>query len=339
MDDRPTQAPTPQTIFETLTAYQRSAALASAIQLDLFSAIARGEDTAERLAKACGASERGVRSLGDFLVVDGFLAKSGERYALGDVAATFLDRAKPSYMGSIAEFLHGAPLRGIFDELTASVRRGSSAAGTSGTMDPEHPAWPQFARGMAPAMAPQAELVAERLAARGARAKSVLDVAAGHGLYGIACAKRWSEARVALADWRAVLEVALENASRAGVRERVVAIEGDANTVDLGGPHDVVLVPNFLHHFDLAWNERFLRRVRAAMAPGGTLAVVEFLVSSDRLSPPPSARFSLVMLATTPGGDSFTEAEIRGVATRAGFRDVEVEELVGFGAHAIFARA
>lgn len=330
---------TPQAIFETLTAYQRSAALASAIELDLFSAIARGKETAPELAKACRASERGIRSLADFLVLDGFLTKGGDRYRLGEVAAMFLDRARPSYVGSIAEFLHGAPLRGMFDELTASVRRGSSAASERGTMDPEHPAWPQFARGMAPMFVVQAEDLAERIAKRREGAKSVLDVAAGHGLYGIACAKRFQGARVAFADWRSVLEVAFENAARAGVRDRVSGIEGDANTVDLRGPHDVVLVPNFLHHFDLAWCERFLRRVRAAMAPGGSLALVEFVVTPDRLAPPPCARFSLVMLATTPGGDSYTESELRGVVASAGFRDVEVEELPGFGSTALFARA
>jgi predicted nicotinamide N-methyase len=330
---------TPQAIFETLTAYQRSAALATAIELDLFSAIARGKDTAPELAKACHASERGIRSLADFLVIDGFLTKSGPRYALGEVAATFLDRAKPSYVGSISEFLHGAPLRGMFEDLTTSVRRGRSAAGERGTMDPEHPAWPQFARGMAPMFGLQAEDLAERVAKRRPAAKSVLDVAAGHGLYGIACAKRYAQAQVAFADWRSVLEVAFENAGRAGVRERVFGIEGDANTVDLRGPHDVVLVPNFLHHFDLEWCERFLRRVRAAMSPGGALAVVEFLVSPDRLAPPPSARFSLVMLATTPGGDSYTEEELRRAVTSAGFRDLEFEELAGFGSMALFARA
>jgi SAM-dependent methyltransferase len=330
---------TPQSIFETLTGYQRSAALATAIELDLFSAIARGKSTPAELAKACNASERGLRSLGDFLVVDGFLTKSGERYGLGEVAAKFLDRAKPSYVGSIAEFLHGEPLRATFEELTASVRRGCSAVGARGTMDPEHPAWPQFARGMAPMFGLQAEDLAERVAKRRASAKSVLDVAAGHGLYGIACAKRFENARVAFADWRSVLDVAFENAVKAGVRDRVSGIEGDANTVDLGGPHDVVLVPNFLHHFDHAWCERFLRRVRAAMTPGGALAIVEFVVTPDRLEPPPCARFSLVMLATTPGGDSFTEEELRRAVLSAGFRDLEVEELAGFGSTALFARA
>jgi ubiquinone/menaquinone biosynthesis C-methylase UbiE len=328
---------TPLPILETLVAYQRSAALASAIELDLFTHVGDGA-TLVQLAARSGASERGTRSLCDYLVVEALLTKSDGGYGLTPIARQFLDRRGPSYVGSIAEFLHSETLRAAFGALTASVRRGSTAVGERGTMDPEHPVWRAFARGMAPMIAPQAEELARRLAERGVAPGSILDVAAGHGLYAIACAKRWPRARATLADWGSVLEVALENARAAGVLERVETLTGDATEIDLRGPYDLVLVPNFLHHFDFAFCERFLRRVHAATSPGGTLAVVEFLVAPDRVSPPPPARFSLVMIATTPGGDSFTEAERRGLLQRSGFRDVAIDELVGFGASAILAR-
>ena len=76
---------------------------------------------------------------------------------------------------------------------------------------------------------------------------------------------------------------------------RTELLEGDVRSVDLGGPYDLVLVTQFLHHFPREACLDVLRRLRAAMAPGGKLAVVEFTVDENRVSPPPAARFSLVL--------------------------------------------
>ena len=100
--------PTPERIFETMNAFQRSEALGAAIQLDLFTAIgATGESvaTAKSLAEKLGAAERGVRVLCDYLVVIGLLAKNDGRYSLAPDAAVFLDRRSPAYMGTAARFL------------------------------------------------------------------------------------------------------------------------------------------------------------------------------------------------------------------------------------------
>jgi hypothetical protein len=99
-------------------------------------------------------------------------------------------------------------------------------------------------------------------------------------------------------------------------------------------------VVNFLHHFDLEECARFLSRLKRSLAPGGQVVVVEFLVGPERVSPAPSAMFSLVMLATTNGGDVVhREAEMRAMLTRGGFAEIEIVELEGFAASAIFARA
>src|SRR5436190_20421687 len=97
-------------------------------------------------------------------------------------------------------------------------------------------------------------------------------------------------------DWEAVLAVTQENAAAAGLAGRFSKIVGDAFTVDLGRDYDAVLVPNFLHHFNIADCTRFLRRVHAALRPGGRVVIVEFVPNEDRVSPPAVATFSLVML-------------------------------------------
>ena len=86
-------------------------------------------------------------------------------------------------------------------------------------------------------------------------------------------------------DWANVLEVAKENAAKAGVADRYSTIAGSAFEVDFGSGYDIVLIPNFLHHFDPATNEKLLRKVHAALAPGGIAVTPEFIPNEDRISP------------------------------------------------------
>jgi 2-polyprenyl-3-methyl-5-hydroxy-6-metoxy-1,4-benzoquinol methylase len=111
----------------------------------------------------------------------------------------------------------------------------------------------------------------------------VLDIAAGHGLYGIAFAKLNPQAKITAVDWRNVLQVATENAAAAGVGSRHRTIPGSAFEVDFDGTYDVVLLTNFLHHFDVPTCEAVLKRLHAALRPGGRAAILEFVPNDDRV--------------------------------------------------------
>jgi hypothetical protein len=86
-----------------------------------------------------------------------------------------------------------------------------------------------------------------------------------------------------------------------------------------GGPYDVVLFTNFLHHFDAPTCERLAALAHAALAPGGRLVTLEFIPDPDRVSPPGTAGFALTMLASTARGDAYTFAEYEQMFARAGF--------------------
>jgi ubiquinone/menaquinone biosynthesis C-methylase UbiE len=314
----------PLRVFDALTGYQRTAALKAAVDIGLFTAIGAGASTLPELAARCGAAERGVRALANRLVVDGFLTKDGERYGLSQDAAMFLDGSSPACIASAVHFFSEPTIRGAFDTLTDAVRRGGTALEHDGSIAPEHPLWVEFARNMAPL----ARLVAQMLAAQlGPVHGSVLDVAAGHGLYGITLAQHNPDVRLTALDWPAVLEVAAENARKAGVADRFTTLPGSAFDVDLGKGHQVVLLTNFLHHFDPPTCEALLRRVRAALTPGGRAVTVEFVPDESRVSPPEAAVFSLTMLASTPSGDAYTLAEYRKMFTAAGFAEVTLHAL------------
>jgi Ku protein len=158
-------------------------------------------------------------------------------------------------------------------------------------------------------------------------AKAVLDISAGHGLFGITIADHYRQAHVTALDWPSVLAVAAENARRAGVTERYSLLPGSAFDVAWGGPYDVVLLTNFLHHFEVPTCEQLAARAYAALAPGGRALTLEFIPEPDRITPPSTANFALVMLATTAHGDAYTFAEFQTIFARAGFRRNEFHAL------------
>lgn len=334
---QPAAMPTPERIFEVLNAYQQSEALKTAVELDLFAAIGAGENTPAKVAQRCKCSERGARILCDYLTTLGLLTKCDASYGLAPDAAMFLDSRSPAAMGSISKFLLSPAITDTFRDLTATVRKGGTAASEHGTLEVENPAWVEFARTMGPMMAMPAELIAQALGAKEGKKWRVLDIAAGHGLFGIAIAKHNPNAEIFAADWRNVLEVAKENALRAGVGERYHTIPGDAFTSQLGGPYDVALLTNFLHHFDMPTCEKFLRRIHSALAPGGRAVVLEFVPNEDRVSPRMAAQFSIIMLSTTPSGDAYTLNEYQKMFKNAGFASCEMVPMP-IGEQVLFAQ-
>jgi ubiquinone/menaquinone biosynthesis C-methylase UbiE len=314
-----TQQPSPLHFFDTANAYQRTAAIKAAIELEVFTAIGEGRTTAQELAERCCAAERGMRILCDYLVVIGFLTKDGARYGLTQDSAVFLDRRSPAYVGSAIEFLLSPMLMDNFKDLTAAVRKGGTVATAEGTVAPEHPVWVKFARAMAPLMVMPAQLLARLVDREANRKLKILDIAAGHGLFGIAFAQQNLQAEVVAVDWPNVLEVAKENAQAAGVGGRYSTIAGSAFEVTYGSGYDLVLLTHFLHHFDPATCEQLLKKVYAALVPGGRAVTLEFIPNEDRVTPPEAASFSLQMLGSTPSGDAYTFLEFERMFHNAGF--------------------
>jgi precorrin-6B methylase 2 len=323
----PDNVPSPQLFFETINAFQKSAALKAAIDLGLFTAIGNESATAAELATLCQCPERGIRILADNLTILGFLTKEGGSYTLTPSSAVFLDQKSPAYMGAAVKFLLAPGLTEAFTDLASTIRRGRLHTSEQGTTAPDYPAWIDFARAMGPLMMPTSQGAAELLTLDPSRDTRVLDISASHGAYGIAVAKKNPRTHLVALDWEAVLEVTAENAAAAGIADRFSKITGDAFVVDLGSDYDAVLVPNFLHHFNIADCTRFLKRAHAALRPGGKVVIVEFVPNEDRISPPPAAGFSLVMLGTTPEGDAYTFAEYQQMLNEAGFHNAELHPL------------
>jgi len=327
MSSPQTQQPNPALLFQTINAYQRTEALKAAIELEVFTAIGEGKTTAKAIAERTSAAERGIRILCDFLCIMGFLNKAGQDYSLTPDSAMFLDKKSPAYMGGATEFMLSPMLTAGFKDFAGAVRKGGVTASAEGTIAPDHPVWVDFARAMAPMMAMPAELMAGLVDPGGKKKLRILDIAAGHGLYGIAFAKRNPQTEIVALDWANVLEVAKENARKAGVSDRYSTITGSAFDVDFGEGYDLVLLTNFLHHFDPPTCEALMRKVHAALADGGLAVTLEFVPNDDRITPPEAASFSVMMLGSTPSGDAYTFAELEGIMKDAGFSSSEIYQL------------
>jgi SAM-dependent methyltransferase len=305
----------PGRIHQALTSYQLAMAVKGAIDLDLFTHIAAGASTPAAIAPLCQGTVKGVRVLCDYLTVHGFLTKSDGAYAVAADVAPLLDRRSPVYMGSVAGFFTHPAMVAKYDDVAALVRNGGA---TDHTLAPNDPIWVEFARRMSPLFTFTARAAAAILSGPGMPSR-VLDIAAGHGLFGIEIALRNPEAHVTFQDWPNVLEVARDNASARGVGGRTTLLPGSAFEVEFGSGYDLVLLPNFVHHFDRPTNVGLLRKVHAALAPGGRVAIIEFVPNDDRVSPPDGALFAMRMLGTTPAGDAYTRGELDDMLREAGY--------------------
>ena len=315
----PASKPTPERIFNAMVAFQETEALKAAIELDIFTAVADGANTAASLAAKTGASERGVRILCDYFTIKEFLTKKGNEYSLTQESAVFLNRRSPACLATMINFLASPWSRKNFGALAEAVRRGGTASDTGDHTKAHEEIWVNFARSMAPLTIPSAEFIAGLADATEGKPCKVLDIAAGHGMYGITLAKRNPNAQVVAVDWPAVLEVAKDNAAKLGVANRHTTRPGSAFETDFGEGHDYVLLTNILHHFDIPTCEKLMRRVHAALKPCGKAITLEFVPNEDRVTPPMAAAFSLVMLAGTDAGDAYTFAQYEKMFRNAGF--------------------
>jgi SAM-dependent methyltransferase len=324
--------PTPTTFsfdhfYTTVNAYFRTSAVKAAIELGVFDAVGEQGSTLSEIAHATNAFERGIRILCRYLVAIGFMKQRDETYYLTREMSMFLERKSPGYLGSSIEFLLSPYIMGAFRDLTTVVRTGELTIPESGVVAADHPQWVQFARAMDCMMSLPSMLLAEVADPRPDRPLRVLDLACGHGRFGIAIAQRNPHAHVTFVDWDNVLGVARENVTRAGIGTRCDFRPGSAFDVELGEGYDVVLLTNFLHHFDEPTCERVLRRVHAALSNGGRALTFEFVFNEDRVSPILSSTFSMMMLCTTPAGEVYTFSDMKRMSEKVGFGYVELKAI------------
>jgi C-methyltransferase len=300
----------PQQVMQLLSGAQASAVVASAIQLGIFAA-AQHDDSVDAIAKRIDCPERSTRIVLDALVAFGLLAREGERYRLTPPAAAHLVPGQPAYVGDIANIILGPQLWEGLGRLSEAVRAGGTVLDTHAETE-RNPFWEMFARSSAAMAMPSAQQLAKLLEGHiaGKEEARVLDVAAGSGLYGFTLAKN-PKVKLTSLDWPNVIPETRKWAERMGVHNTHY-LEGNLFELDWRGPYDVIVMSHIFHHFDRPTCERLMTKAAAALAPGGKVAVQEFLADQG------GELFSITMLVTTRHGEAYRSDDYRGWFAAAG---------------------
>ena len=303
--------PVPQTLFAPPTARVVHVGVATG----LFERLARGGPArGDDLARALGLQPAGTRLLCECLTAMGHLRVSRDgRYRLSRRSRPWLDPASPR---AVTHFVaHSATYWPWWEQLEGLVRDGSNVELHDAAA--EDPTWQTYIRAQYELARLSAPEVARALALP-AGARSVLDVAGAHGWFAAQLCERHSGLRAMVVDLPGSAAVGREIMRETGFADRVTHVDGSAVDVPLGGPHDAALVFNLIHHLEPDRIVALLERIHGALVPGGTLALLD-LFARPRGDKPGGEAFLGLFFHLTSGADVYSDAELRGFLTAAGF--------------------
>ena len=299
--------------------------LEAAVNCRVFDLLDERPQTVGELAAQSGASERGLTAVLNALVGLEFLVRRGNRYALTPESAAFLVSTKPAYHGGFFRHMSRQVLPHWL-QLTEAVRSGRPVVAANDQTEGQQ-FFAEFVEGLFPLSYQAARVLGEHLGiARASSPISVLDIGAGSGVWGIALAHQSPHVTMCAVDWPAVLETTQNVARRQGVGDRLRTVAGDLLEVDFGSGHQVATIGHILHSEGRDRSRQLLRKTFAALAPGGTIVISEFMPNDDRTGPPAPLIFAVNMLVHTQAGDTFTFEEIAAWLREAGFANPRLLE-------------
>jgi 3-hydroxy-5-methyl-1-naphthoate 3-O-methyltransferase len=312
----------PQRISEMAWGFAPPLILEAAIRNKVFDELDSGPKTIDELSAATKTSPRGLRAILNALVGFDLLMRNGDRYALTEESAAFLVSTKPSFQGGIYRHISSQLIPAWLD-IEQIVRTGKADRPVN-QQESGAEFFAQFVEDILPMSYNAAQALADTVAdqlkpAEGALQVKVLDIASGSGVWGIALAQKSPSVHVTAVDWPQVTPITRKIAGRFGVGDRFHTVDGDLLAVDFGTGHRVATLGHILHSEGEARSRTLLKKVFDALAPGGTIAIAEFVPNDDRTGPPAPLIFAVNMLVNTELGDTFTFSEISDWLKEAGF--------------------
>lgn len=327
-----TSAPSPDHILQTGMAFWASKALLSAVEMEVFTELARGPESLDALTGRLGLHPRSARDFLDTLVSLGFLERKDGVYANTPSTDLFLDKRKPSYIGGMLEMANKR-LYPFWGKLTTALRTGQQQN--------------EVAHGEPDGFG--------ILYADPARLKGFLRAMTGishGGNMAIAAKFPWDKYKTAAdcgtAQGDLIVQVALKNPHISGIGfdlpevapifEEYVEHNGLSSRVkfqpgsfftDPLPKVDVITMGHILHDWNLDEKKMLMRKAYEAIPEGGAFIVFESIIDDDRRANAFGLLMSLNMLIETPGGFDYTGADCQGWMKEAGFRETRVEHLVG----------
>jgi len=321
----------PDRILQTGMAFWASKTLLSAVEMELFTDLAKHPGDLASVQGRMGLHPRAARDFLDALVALGFLQRIDGVYRNTPETDVFLDKAKPSYIGGILE-MSNHRLFGFWGSLTTALRTGEPQNESKGGHDP-------FAALYADPARLREFLRAMSGVSRGAnmaiarqfpwdRYQSCADIGTAQGDLVTQIALAQPHLKGIGFDLPEVGPIFEDYIADHGLSERVAFKGGSFFTDDLPSA-DVLLFGHILHDWDLPTKQMLLAKAYAALPSGGAVVVYDAIIDDDRSKNAFGLMMSLNMLIETPGGFDYSGADCIGWMQAAGFRDCRVEHLVG----------
>jgi hypothetical protein len=322
----------PEKIMQTGLGFWPSKTLLSAIELGVFTTLAKDAQPLDALREQLGLHPRSARDFFDTLVALGFLQRNGDRYSNSPESDLFLDRNKPSYIGGVLEMAN-ARLYGYWGNLTEGLRTGqpqneikSGGAGLFEALYADPARLRQFLSAMT-GLSRGANMTIAR-AFPWKNYKTFIDVGTAQGDLALQIALANSHLRGAGFDLPQAKPIFEDYIRTMGVADRLTFITGDFFTEPLPET-DVILMGHILHDWDLPTKKMLIQKSFDAVPKGGALVVYESIIDNERSKNAFGLMMSLNMLIETPGGFDYTGADCEGWMKEAGFSNTRVEPLVG----------
>jgi len=325
-------APSPDHILQTGLAFWASKTLLSAVEMEVFTELAKGPETLDALTGRLGLHARSSRDFLDTLVALGFLERTNGAYANTPSTNLFLDKHKPSYIGGILEMAN-LRLFHHWGHLTTALRTGerqSEAAGTERDAFAALYADPARLKGFLRAMTGISHGANMAIAAKfpWEQYKSAADCGTAQGDLIVQVSLQNPHISGIGFDLPEVAPIFAEYVGANGVTSRV-RFQGGSFFSDPLPKADVILMGHILHDWNLEEKKMLIRKAYEAIPEGGAFIAYDALIDDDRSKNAFGLLMSLNMLIETPGGFDYTGADCIGWMKEAGFRETRVEHLVG----------
>lgn len=310
----------PDDIMEIATGFQKSRILLTAFELSLFTTLDNAALASAEVARRIKTDPRATDRLMNALVAIGLLRKEEVLFSNSPLAARFLVKGKPGYMGGLA---HSVNLWQRWGTLTEAVRAGTAVVPTG--VEAQGAEWCEaFIAAMHYRATWQAPGVVDLIDLKNVR--HVLDVGGGSGAYAMAFCRVSDAVDATVIDLPAIIPITRRHIAEEKLTARISAVVGDYTKDPLGSGFDLIFLSAVLHSNAPDVNRGLLKRCAEALAPGGRVVLQEFVLDETRTNPPHAALFALNMLVGTKAGDAYTEDEVRGWMMEAGLTGIERQD-------------
>ncbi|HVB99054.1 MAG TPA: class I SAM-dependent methyltransferase [Candidatus Dormibacteraeota bacterium] len=317
--------PGPQRFQQMHFSFAAERVLSASLQLNVFSTIAAGKQSATEIAAATGASERGMRMLLNALVAFELLGKRDGAYELTADAERYLVRESPDYMGAMFE---SDEMWDTWKNLAEAVRLGASPRSIN-RHEVAEAFFPTLIRTLHISNREPARRLAAQIVRPGATAGlRVLDIGCGSGVWSLAVAAADPEARVVALDLPKVLESTRRFVAAESMSERYEFIPGDFQDFEYpAGKFDLAILGNIVHAENETRTRRLFSQIHRALGPAGRLAIIDMIPNEERTGPPFPVLFALNMLLHTDEGNTYTMSQYGNWLAGAGFAGVETVDI------------